>query len=313
MKAVRIHEWGNVDVVKLEEIETPKIKENEVLIEVYAAGVNPIDWKVREGYFASSMKDHFPFAMGWDCSGKVAAKGAKVTHFEIGDEVIGLLRFPEAAGTFAEFVTAPEDQICHKPATFDHIHSAAVPLVGLTAWQNLFDLAKLKAKDKILIHAASGAVGQFVIQLAKYKGATVIAVASNESKDLLTTLGADQFIDYKKEKFENIINDVDVVFDGVGGDTAMRSLSVLKSGGVLISIPAPLSEEIVSKAKEKQIQTIFPIVKPNAEQLHQIVHLIDDGLLQIKIEKTFPLAQIKEALNLQQAGHCHGKVVIKVK
>ncbi len=312
MKAVRIHEFGNVDVVKIDDVDVPQPKDNEVLVKVHGAGVNPIDWKVREGYFAEFMEDCFPFPMGWDFSGTIT-KVNNSSQFKIGDEVFGLIRFFEPAGTFAEYVCAPEDQIYYKPKTMDHLQAAATPLVALTAWQALFEAAELKANQCVLIHAAAGGVGQFAIQLAKWKGAKVIAVASQNSKELLKSYGVDQFIDYHTERFESKIQSVDVVLNLVGDvDTAMRSLQVMNAGSKIISFLGPHDPQVVAKAQENHIDTPSILVKPNGKQLKEMTHLIEDGILSVKLENVFSLADVKEALNLVQTGHCHGKVVLKV-
>jgi NADPH:quinone reductase-like Zn-dependent oxidoreductase len=312
MKAVRIHEFGNVDVVKMDEVEIPQPMDNEVLVKVHGAGINPIDWKVREGYYAQFMENCFPFPMGWDFSGTITKVG-KSSQYKIGDEVFGLIRFFEPAGTFAEYVCAPEHQIYYKPKNMDHLQAAATPLVALTAWQALFEVAELKANQTVLIHAAGGGVGQFAVQLTKWKGAKVIAVASESSRALLTTYSVDEFIDYHSERFENKAKSVDVVLNLVGdADTAMRSLQVMKAGGKIISFLGSHAPEVVAKAEEFHIDTPSMIVKPNGEQLKQIAHLIEDKVLAVKLEKQFSLSQVKEALNLVQTGHCHGKVVLKI-
>lgn len=314
MKAVCIREFGNVDVVKIEDKEMPTIQdENDVLVEVHAAGVNPIDWKVREGYFPESSPNFFPFPMGWDFSGKIISLGKSVSKFKLGDEVYGLIRFFEPAGTFAEYVTAPSSQICLKPAHYNHIQAAATPLVALTAWQ-AFEMANLQKNQTVLIHAAAGGVGQFAVQLAKWKGAKVIAVGSSTSSKLLTSLGADTFIDYKKEKFEDKLQNVDVTLNLVGDkDTALRSLSVMNKGGKIFSFLGPHDAAIVVKAQEKGIETLSIMVSPNGQQLESITQLINDNVLRTTIEKFFPLTDVKAALNLVQTGHCHGKVVLKIK
>jgi len=315
MKAVCIREFGNVDVVKIEDKEVPTIQDpQDVLVEVYAAGVNPIDWKVREGYFADDSKNFFPFPMGWDFSGKIISLGKSVSQFKLGDEVYGLIRFSEPAGTFAEYVTAPSTQICLKPVHYDHVQAAATPLVSLTAWQALFEVGNLQKNQTVLVHAAGGGVGQFAVQLAKWKEANVIAVASSASKALLTSFAVDQFIDYKKEKFEDKVQNVDIVLNLVGDkETALRSLNVMNNGGKIISFLGPHDPEVVAKAQEKNIELVSMIVKPSGEQLGFITQLINDKLINTIIEKTFPLDEVKLALNLVQNGHCHGKVVLKVK
>lgn len=315
MKAVCIREFGNVDVVKIEDKKVPTIQDqNDVLVEVHAAGVNPIDWKIREGYFSNNFNGFFPFPMGWDFSGKIISIGNKVSQFKSGNEVYGLIRFPEPAGTFAEYVTAPSTQICLKPVHYDYVHAAATPLVSLTAWQALFEIANLQKNQTVLVHAAGGGVGQFVVQLAKWKEAKVIAVASSASSERLASFQVDKFIDYKKEKFEDKIQNVDIVLNFIGDkDTALRSLNIMRNGGKIISSLRPYDPEVLAKAQEKNIETVSMLVKPNGKQLGSITQLINDGLIKTTIEKTFPLDEVKMALNLVQNGHCHGKVVLKVK
>ncbi len=208
MKIARIHSWGKSDVVKIDEVAVPFCNDDEVLVAVHAAAMNPVDWKVREGYFADSMKDPFPFPMGWDFSGTIEVAG-KQSPYKKGEEVYGLIRFPNPAGCFAEYVVAPITEISRKPNSMDHNHAAGIPLVALTAWQALFDTFNLQSHQKVLIHAAGGGVGQIAVQLAKWKGAFVAATGSLATKELLSSLGVDQFIDYQKEKFEEKIADVD--------------------------------------------------------------------------------------------------------
>lgn len=314
LKIARIHAWGQIDDIKIEEVTRPQPQENEVLIEVHAAGVNPIDYKVCEGYFSSWMNNCFPFALGWDVSGKVVALGKGVSQFKEGDEVFGMLRFPQPAGTFSEYVTAPIDQVILKPRSCDHIYAAAMPLVSLTAWQALFETAHLQPNQTILIHAASGGVGQFAIQLAKWKKAKVIAVGSASTKTLLEGLGSDQFIDYKADKFEDKIKEkVDVVLDPLADETSLRSLKVLKPGGKLVKLLSDYYDEAVEKAKANHIEVTRMIVKPEGKALAEMAHLIDDGLLKVKVEKIYPFLQIKEALKKVKEGHAHGKIVLQVK
>lgn len=310
MKRAQYHNWGDNQVVHVEEVEKPTIAPDEVLVEVKAAGVNPIDWKVREGYYAELFNEPFPFPMGWDFCGKIQQVGGDVQNFKQGDDVYGLIRFFEPAGCFAEYVSAPASQISLKPQKLDHIQAAGVPLVALTAWQALFETSSLKANQKVLIHAGAGAVGQMAIQLAKYTGAYVIATGSDKGKDMIQRLGADQFINYQTEQFHEMLTDIDLVLDLVGGENTERSLKVLKDGGQLICFTQPIGPEVEAAAKSKNIDAQFTIVKPNGKQLQSITQLIDDGILKIQTEKTFPLSQIKEALDLQQSGHCHGKIIL---
>lgn len=312
MKRAQYHKWGDNSVVQVEDVDIPTVKENEVLIEVKAAGVNPIDWKVREGYFADLFKEPFPFPMGWDVSGQIKEVGNRVKTFKTGDEVFGLINFFEPAGCFAEYVTAPVSQIAHKPGRLDHAHTAGIPLVALTAWQALFESNDLKTNQKVLIHAGGGAVGQMAIQLAKHKGAHVTATGSERSKNIILNLGADQFINYQSEAFDEILQDQDLVLDLIGGEYTERSISVLKKGGQLICFTNPISAENEALAKSKNVNAQFTIVQPNGQQLQSITQLFDDDLLTTQVEKTFNLSQVKEALDLQQSGHCHGKIIITI-
>lgn len=310
MKRAQYYEWSNEPNIKIEEVPVPEAKADEVLVKVKAAGVNPIDWKVKEGHYAQFFTEPFPFPMGWDFSGEVISVGREVKQYKPKDEVYGLIRFFEPAGCFAQYVTAPISQISHKPNKMDYVHAAGVPLVALTAWQALFETGKLQPNQTVLIHAGAGAVGQMAIQLAKHHGSKVVSTGSGKSKDFILNLGADQFIDYQSEHFDQKISDIDLVLDLVGGNTTDRSLTVLKNGGHLISFTQPISSDVQTIAKSKDINAQFTIVEPNGAQLKNITQLIDDGVLHINVEKTFSLDLVNEALALQKTGHCHGKVII---
>lgn len=245
MRAVRIHRYGGPDVIRLEETARPEPGPDEVLVRVLAAGVNPVDWKTREGRGAARRwsGERFPVVLGWDLSGTVEAVGRSVTTVRPGDEVFGLVRFPEPAGCYAEYAAVPADQVVVKPAALDHAHAAALPLVALTAWQALFDTARLTAGETVLVHAAAGGVGHVAVQLAKWKGATVIATASESKHDLVRSLGADEVVDYRGTPFEKVATGVDVVLDPVGGDTLERSLEVVREGGRVVSLVADPDED----------------------------------------------------------------------
>lgn len=312
MKAVRIHQYGDLDVLKVEELDIPGIESHEVLIKVDAVGVNPIDFKVRRGLFAEIFKYTFPFSLGWDVAGRVAAVGSSVTQFKEGDEVFGLVNFPELANGYAEYVPARAVQLAYTPAKFSMVQAAAFPLAALTAWQTLFDVAKLKANQTVLIHAAAGGVGHIAVQLAKWKGAKVIATASKENHSFLTKLGADVLIDYRTTSFKDSVNDVDVVLDAVGGQMTVDSLDVIREGGVLVSLPQPITGDIEAKAKVKNIATPWHIVHPSGAQLRDMANLTDDGLLQVEVAQTFPLERAKDAHELLENGHVRGKLVLKI-
>ncbi len=230
MKAVRIHSYGGPEVLKYEEAPRPKSAPGEVLIRVHAAGVNPVDWKIRQGYFKGRVDYSLPLILGWDLSGVVEATGSGVAGLQEGDEVYSR---PDIArdGAYAEHIVVRETEVALKPESIDHIHAAAIPLAALTAWQSLFDAAGLSAGQKALIHAAAGGVGSFAVQLARWKGAHVIGTASKRNHELVRNLGAAETIDYETTRFKDVVHEVDVVFDTIGGDTQKRSWQVLKRVG----------------------------------------------------------------------------------
>jgi len=306
MKAVRIHEFGGPDVLHVEEIPRPSPAADEVLIKVHAAGVNPVDWKIRKGFKKDSAK--LPFTPGWDVSGVIEQKGTKVKKFRNGDEVYSRPDF-EKNGTYAEYVTVKANQVNLKPKSIDHVKAAAVPLAGLTAWQGLFDHGHLEPGQKVLIHAASGGVGSYAVQFAKWKGAYVIGTTSNENIDFVKQLGADKVIDYKNEKFEEEVNAVDLVLDTIGGDTQKRSLEVIKPGGRLITTVAA---EFEADARQKNIILEGFLDEPNPDQLKTIAELIDTGKVTPVVTEVLPLEKAAEAQQISEEGHVRGKIVLKV-
>jgi NADPH:quinone reductase-like Zn-dependent oxidoreductase len=308
MKAVRIHSYGGPEVLKYEEAPRPKSAPGEVLIRVHAAGVNPVDWKIRQGYFKGRVDYSLPLILGWDLSGVVEAAGSGVAGLQEGDEVYSR---PDIArnGAYAEHIVVREKEVALKPKSIDHIHAAAIPLAALTAWQSLFDVAGLSAGQKVLIHAAAGGVGGFAVQLAKWKGAYVIGTASNRNQDFVRKLGADETIDYQATRFEDVVHDVDVVFDTIGGDTQKRSWKVLKKGGILVSILGPPSAE---EATAHGVRQAAVFVQPSAMQLTELAKLVDSGRLRPIVETVLPLSEARHAHELSQAGHVRGKMVLKV-
>jgi NADPH:quinone reductase-like Zn-dependent oxidoreductase len=308
MKAIRIHEYGGPDVLQLEECPRPKPGPDEVLIRVHAAGVNPVDWKIREGYLKDQVQRSLPFIPGWDVSGVVEETGDSTSRLKRGEAVYSR---PDIGrdGAYAEYIVVREADVALKPESIDHIHAAATPLAALTAWQVLFDEADLKAGQKVLIHAAAGGVGHFAVQLAKWKGAHVIGTASKRNHDFLRELGADETIDYSNQRFENVVHDVDVVFDTLAGEVQERSWQVLRKGGVLVSILNPPSPET---AASHGVRGGFVFVQPDAKELMEIGKLIDSQKLKPVIQSTIPLADVRQAHNLSQAGHVRGKLVLTV-
>ncbi|HAM36569.1 MAG TPA: NADPH:quinone reductase [Elusimicrobia bacterium] len=308
MRAVRMNAYGGPDVLAAGEARKPEPGVGEVLIRVCAAGVNPVDWKLRAGYFKERIKRSFPLIPGWDVSGVVEAVGGGVEDFKIGDEVFGKLDFARD-GAYAEYVAARARDLARKPRSFDHVHAAAVPLAALTAWQSLFDVGNLYAGQTILIHAAAGGVGHFAVQLAKWKGARVIATVSAANAEFARALGADEVIDYQKTRFEEAAKAVDLVLDTIGGDTQQRSYKSLKRGGTLISTVGITS---APAAAEHGVRCESVMVRSDGKELAQIAELIDAGRLRVDIQTVLPLSQAATAQELSQMGHVRGKIVLKV-
>ncbi len=312
MKAIRIHNYGGPEVLKYENAPRPQPQAGEVLIRVHAAGVNPIDWKVREGHMKDFWPHKFPLILGWDSSGVVEEVGpgpAAAGRFKIGDEVYSLPD-PTRNGAYADYIVVREPELALKPKSLHHIRAAAVPLAALTAWQSLFDTAQLQPGQRVLIHAGSGGVGHLAVQLAKWKGAYVFATASTKNQDLLRKLGVDEPVDYTQQRFEDVARKIDIVLDTIGGETQERSWSVLKRGGNLVSLVQPPSEE---KAKELCVRAAIIGAQPNGAQLAEIAKIIDSGKLAPVIDRILPLSEARRAHELSQSGHTHGKIVLRVK
>jgi NADPH:quinone reductase-like Zn-dependent oxidoreductase len=308
MKAVRIHEYGGPEVLKYEDAPKPQAGPGEVLIRVHATSVNPVDWKVRAGYLQQMMKYNMPMIPGWDASGVVEAVGSGVTRFKAGDEVYSHTPISRD-GTYAEYVAVGEPAVAFKPKSIDHATAAAIPLAALTAWQALYDAAKISAGQTLLIHGAAGGVGTFAVQFAKLKGARVIATASKKNHEFLRSLGADELIDYNTTKFEDVLHGVDAVLDTITGETMERSWQVLKKGGILVSILEPPKPE---KAAAHGVRCHHTFVQGNAEQLGEIAKLVDAGKLMVIIEKVFPLTEVRAAQESNATGHTRGKIAIRV-
>jgi NADPH:quinone reductase-like Zn-dependent oxidoreductase len=308
MKAIRIHTYGGPEVLHYEDAPRPEPQAGEVLVRVHAAGVNPIDWKVREGEMKDFWPHKFPLILGWDLSGVVEELGSGASRFKIGDEVYSLPD-PTRNGAYADYIVVREPELALKPNSLHHIRAAAVPLAALTAWQSLFDTAQLQPGQRVLIHAGSGGVGHFAVQLAKWKGAYVFATASTKNQDLLRKLGVDEPIDYTQQRFEDIARKIDIVLDTLGDETQERSWSVLKKGGVLVSLVQPPSEE---KAKQLGVRAAIIGAQTNGAQLAKIAKIIDSGKLAPIINRILPLSEARRAHELSQSGHTHGKIALRL-
>ena len=309
MKAVRIHNYGGPEVLRFEDAPRPTPGSGELLIKVHAAAVNPVDGEIRAGYMKEIVPFVLPFIPGWDVSGVVETTGSGVTNFKKGDEVYARPDFSRN-GAYAEYIVVKEAETALKPRSVDHLHSAAIPIVASTAWQALFDHAALGNEQRILIHGAAGGVGSFAVQLAKWKGAYVIGTASTENQAFLRELGVDQAIDYEKARFDDVVHNVDVVFDTIGGDTRERSWKVVKKGGILVSIVGPPPS--VDEAAKHGVRSAFFLAQTNASQLAEIAKLVDSGKVYPIVETVLPLAEARRAHELTEKGHARGKIVLKV-
>ncbi|MFD0277636.1 NADP-dependent oxidoreductase [Kitasatospora sp. NPDC127111] len=309
MKAISQDTYGGTDVLREVELDRPLPGPSEVLVRVHAAGMNPTDWKHRQ---FPGLLDRLPLVLGWDVSGVVEAVGPGVTIHRPGDEVFGMLPYPHGVGSFAEYVVAPARALVRKPAELDHVRAAAVPLAALTAWQVLVDAADVRPGQRVLIHAAAGGVGHFAVQIAKARGAYVIGTASAPKHALLRQLGADEVIDYRTEDF-TAIEPVDLVFDTLGGDTASRSLAVVRPGGQLVTIALTLMPaDLPERGAARGVRAYPLLVEADQAGMRAIADLVTAGSLRPVIEAVFPLAQAAKGHELGGTGRVTGKVVLTV-
>jgi NADPH:quinone reductase-like Zn-dependent oxidoreductase len=306
MKAIAAHEYGGPEVLKYADVPRPEPKENELLVRVIAGGVNPADPLVISGRLAKEFGTHLPLIPGYDVAGVVKQVGAKVTKFRKGDAVYGYALF---GGGWAEYAVLAENEAALKPKTATFTDAAAVPLAALTAWQALIDVAKLSAGQTVLIHGGSGGVGSFAVQIAKARGARIIATASTANQDLLKQLGADVAIDYTKTKFEDVAKDVDVVLDPVGRDTLARSYAVVKKGGIIVTLVARPDQAQLDKYG---IRASSLWVKPDGNELAEITQLIEAGKIKPIVSQVFPLPDAVKAVQQAETHHTRGKLVLKI-
>jgi NADPH:quinone reductase-like Zn-dependent oxidoreductase len=305
MKAVVAHQYGGPEVLKYEEAPKPEPNEDEILIRVVAAAVNPVDAFIRVGRYKSGS---LPFVPGMDVSGVVEKTGAKITRFKAGEPVYAYLSFREQGG-YAEFAIAKENEASPKPKVINYEQAAAVPLAATTAWQALIETAKLSAGQTVLIHGGSGGVGHFAIQIAKARGAKVIATASTPNQDLLKQLGADQSIDYTKTKFEDVVKNVDVVLEAARSDALARSYGVVKRVGIIVSITGPPDQAELDK---HGIRGSSVMAHPDANVLDELGKLIDAKKITPLVSQVFPLSEASKAHEQIETRHTRGKIVLKV-
>src|SRR6266581_3744505 len=308
MKAVVIHEYGDPEVLKYEDIPRPEPNDDQLLIRVIAAGVNPVDGMIRSGMFAKEGKRGFPIILGGDVAGVVEKVGSKITKFKAGDPVFAYVSLDNSGG-YAQYALVTEREAAPKPKSLTYVEAAAVPVVAMTAWQALVDTAKLGAGQTVLIHGGSGGVGSFAIQIAKAHGAKVIATASTANQDLLKQLGADVAIDYTKTRFEDVAKDVDAVLDPVGKETLARSYDVVKKGGIVMSLVARPDRVELQK---HGIRGASISVHPDTADLTEIAQLVDAGKIKPVVTEVVPLSDAVKAQQQAATHHTRGKIVLRI-
>ncbi len=313
MKAVVLHEFGGPEVLAVEDVPVPEPILTEVQVRVHAAGVNPVDFKTRMGRGMASVLGDPPLRIGWDVSGVVTEVGGGVTRFAVGDEVFGMPWFPRQAGAYAEYVTAPSRHFAPKPAVLSHEQAAALPLAGLTAWQSLVDTIRMHDGDDVLVHGAAGGVGHLAVQIARARGARVFATARAEQAAELSKLGVERTFDYRDERFEESLSELDAVVDTTGRHGG-ASLQALRPGGILVAVPSATEgmDELRQRAAERSQRVTGILVEPDLVGLTGLCHLIEDGRLQVHVGEVFDLEQAADAHRLAEGSHGGGKIVLRV-
>jgi len=314
MKAAIINEFGNADVLQITEVDKPEINEDQVLIKVKAIGINPVDTKVRAGTSGISKQIKLPVILGWDVSGIIENVGENVTQFKTGDHVFGCVGFPRLGNAYAEFTLADPKLLAIKPDNISFEEAAAIPIAGLTAYQAINEELKVSSGEKILIQAAAGGVGHLAVQFAKMNGAYVIGTASEKNEKFLKSLDVDQFIDYKKERFENIVHDLDCALDAMGGDVLYRTISCVKQGGNVVCLPSSTKNDpkAIELANERNIKLSWPMMRADGEEMRIIASLLQEKNLKVFVDKIFTLDQIAWAHKAVETNKTKGKVVVKV-
>ena len=308
MKAIRIHAYGGPELMQLEDAPVPACGAADLLVRVVAAGINPIDWKFRSGAMAAQMPKSFPITLGSDAAGIVTAVGGSVTGFELGDEVFFYAEFARG-GTYAEYVAVDASQVAKKPRTASFATAAALPMAGQAAWTALIETGQVERGMRVLIHGGAGALGTTAVQLAKEHGAHVIATASGAGLALVKSLGADEVIDYRTQRFEQIARDIDIVLDTLGGPTQEASWATLRPGGMLVGTVMPPPPE---RAAAAGVRAAFVFTPPRGAVLAQLAERVDDGRLRSVVGQEFALADAAQAHRLGEAGKARGKMVLHV-
>ncbi|WXG39488.1 MAG: NADP-dependent oxidoreductase [Candidatus Freyarchaeum deiterrae] len=311
MKAVRIEKYGNNDVIQIKEIDKPRPAKGQVQIEVRASSINPVDWKVMEGYMAQMFQMKLPMTLGLDVAGVVTETSKDVTHIKVGDKVYGQAAvWGGGSGALAEYATTPAGSVAKMPKNLNFAEAAAIVLTGVSAVQALIENMKLKPKQKILIHGGAGGIGTIAIQIAKNIGAYVTTTATGDGIKYVKQLGADEVIDYKTQAFEEKVSNYDAVYDTIGGETYNKSFKVLKKGGIIVSMLMPPDDKLM---KQYGVTAIIQMTQVATKFLDELTKLVESKVVKVHVEKTYPLSQIKEAFKAQQSGNVRGKVAVEIK
>lgn len=310
MRAIHLNEFGDVEQFQIIEIPEPAIGADEVLLSVKSFSINPVETLIRGGYaFTQAFENTYPRILGWDVAGEVAKVGSNVENFEEGDEVFGMVRFPLPANGYAEYITAPANELAIKPDNVSYEAAAGATLAALTAYQGLTHKANIQANQKVLIQAAAGGVGHYAIQIAKYMGAYVIGTSSESKRSFVLSLGADEHVDYTKQRFEDRVQDADLVWDGVGGDNSYRSLKAIKNGGTVVTLVA-MATDLPQKAEQEGKNGIIMMVQPSGNDMKAIADMMESGYLQTHVDKIYKPENIADAHKYVESRRTTGKVVV---
>jgi NADPH:quinone reductase-like Zn-dependent oxidoreductase len=314
MKAAVINQFGGPEVLQITEVEKPVPGDDEVLIKIHFTGINPVDTKVRAGTSGVSKKIKLPAILGWDVSGTIETIGKNVTTFKPGDAVFGCVGFPGLGKTYAEYAVTDPGLLTKKPSNISFEEAAAVPLAGLTAYQAINEHLKVSKGQKILIQAAAGGVGHLAVQFAKLNGAFVYGTASEKNEKFLKSLGVDKVIDYKREKFEDVVNELDSVLDAMGGEILYRSLNCVKKGGTVVCLPSSTKDDprAIEIAKKKGVKLIWPMMHPHGEEMQIIARLLEEKKLKVRVDRIFTLDQVQWAHKAIETHQTDGKVIVKI-
>lgn len=316
MKAITLPETRGSDALTYENAPRPAPDSDELLVRVYAAGVNPLDWLVCRGLFPDVRDEPLPWTPGWDVSGVVASVGGNVTGVEPGDAVCGMVRLPGAGGTFAEYTTMTVDEVTAKPSSLSHIEAAGLPMAGQTAFYALYEAGGLAPGQRVLIHAAAGGVGHMAVQFATNTDAYVIGTASGRNEQFLRELGVDEFVNYRKERFEDVLDGVDVVLDAIGGETLERSAEVVRPGGVVVTLPDQPSADRIERLRAEHDAAVHffdVLTDSDPATLRSVTAHAETGVLEPTISDAYPLSEARHALERSADGHVRGKLVLEVR